>query len=461
MHVRGNIFIKMFIGFWLATITILGSWMLASNYFEERPPVNFDTRSTAHPDGEARPPGPPHRFVLRIIYNLQNLEDHELAAAVESARQKHDLDIFLLNPAGEDLLGRQVPKDVLRTANQLQHGRRRAFLHTPKGRLVAHEIYRKEQGPLRAVLVLNPHRAPLLNALGGSPWLRVGLAALISGLVCFGLSRLMTNRLKELQMASRRLANGELDTRLQVRERGGDETDELARDFNCMAGQLQERIQAQKRLLGDVSHELRSPLARLRIALALAEKNGENNEQYLRRIEQEAERLEDLIGQLLSSQERDITLDSHIDLVPLLEQLCADANFEGHGQGKQVLFYPDIAQAIVDSSGDLLQKIFDNILRNALTHTPPNSQVTVTLTNSTQEYHIAIEDRGPGVPQEDLGNIFGEFFRVDSARTRESGGYGLGLAIARRSVLLHGGRIRASNTASGLKIIVSLPVHSA
>jgi len=313
---------------------------------------------------------------------------------------------------------------------------------------------------MRAVFLFPPPRHGLLGALGSNLWLRIALAVVVSGLICFLLSRLMTTRLNALQQASRRLANGELDTRLQVRDQGGDETDELARDFNTMAQQLQERIQAQKRLLGDVSHELRSPLARLRIALALAQDDSANSKDYLQRIEHEAERLEELIGQLLATQTQSVHLDSHIDLVSLLQQLCADANFEGEQQGKQVVFDPSVEQAIVASSGDLLHKSFENILRNAVIHTPEDSRVQVTLQQSGDQFRVRIQDQGAGVPAADLERIFGEFYRVDTARSRAAGGYGLGLAIAQRAVRGHGGRIEAENTGSGLAMTVLLPVTS-
>ena len=451
MTLRGNLFIKIFLGFWLVTTAILASWMFTTAYFES----HLDTE---HP-GPSHP-GPPHRLVLRIMYSMQNLDDSELQALLIQTKDQRGIDIYLLDRQGEDLFKRPVPAAAIHLAEELNRGRRRAFNNSPGGPMLAHTIYRSEQGPLRAVFVFPPARHGLLGTLGKNLWLRIALAVLVSGLICFFLSRIMTNRLKDLQLASRRLANGELDTRLQVRNQGGDETDELARDFNSMAQQLQERIQAQKRLLGDVSHELRSPLARLRIALALAQEDSTRRQEYLQRIEQEAERLEELIGQLLSSQARDIHLDTHIDLVPLLQQLCADGNFEGGQQGKQVIFEPGVGQAIVASSGDLLHKTFDNILRNALIHTAKNSAVRVVLTQLEGTYRISIEDQGPGVPTAELDKLFGEFYRVDTARTRESGGYGLGLAIARRAILHHGGQVKAANTGSGLVITISLPAHS-
>jgi len=452
MPLRGNLFLKMFIGFWLMTIAVLASWQLASNYFESLPP--------SREWGDHKPPGLPHRFMLRVIYTLENLEDEALAKAVEEVRRKYDIQIFLVARNGSDLLEREVPKAVARLANKLRSQRRKSIINTPKGHLAAYRIYRPNEGAISAVFVFPAQRDVILTALGGNPWLRISLAVVISGIVCLFLSRLMTSRLKELQFASRRLANGDLEARLQVRERGGDETDELARDFNSMAQQIQARNQAQKRLLADVSHELRSPLARLRVALALAQEKPANATQYMQRIERETERLEELIGQLLASQAQAIVLDTHIDLVPLLTQLCADANFEGQGAGKTFRFQSDTGQAIVDSAGDLLRKSFENILRNALQHTAANSEVAVTLASREGLYEVAIEDRGPGVPDADLDNIFGEFFRVDTARSRDVGGHGLGLAIARRAIRQHGGEVRALNTGTGLCITVSLPAQN-
>ncbi|MEZ5571553.1 MAG: ATP-binding protein [Halioglobus sp.] len=448
----GNLFLRMFIAFWLMTVAVLGSWLLASNYFESQPP---ELES-----GDQKNPGPPHRFMLRVIYNLENQDEAELTKTVEDLHSDHGIRVFLVDRKGADMLRRDVPKSVSRMVDRLRKERRKTVITSPKGRIAGYRIYRENEGAVSAVFVFPSRRGFLLNLLGGNLWLRISLAVLISGIVCFFLSRLMTNRLKDLQLASRQLANGDLDTRLQVRERGGDETDELARDFNTMAEQLQARIQAQKRLLGDVSHELRSPLARLRIALALAQEKPANRPEYMQRIEQEAERLEELIGQLLASQTQDIVLDRHVDLVPLLTQLCMDANFEGQLAGKQFAFHADTAEALVDSAGDLLQKSFENILRNALQHTAEHSQVTVALSSQEDGYQVEIEDQGPGVPDADLENIFGEFYRVDTARARESGGYGLGLAIARRALMEHGGQVIAHNTGSGLRITVNLPRHS-
>ena len=164
-----------------------------------------------------------------------------------------------------------------------------------------------------------------------------------------------------------------------------------------------------------------------------------------------------MIGQLLSSQAGNIKLDAQSDLVPLLRKLCDDANFEGTSGNREVVFTSAVTEALVATSGDLLHKSFENILRNALTHTPENSRVSVSLERDDDQVTVRITDQGPGVPEAQLDRIFDEFYRVDSARTRESGGYGLGLSIARRVIQGHGGRIRAENTGSGLAVSVTLP----
>jgi two-component system sensor histidine kinase CpxA len=432
MGLRGNLFVKIFIGFWLVTTAILVSWMLSSHYFDSR---------AGDAGGEVRPQiqrhaGPPHRFVLRTLYNFQHMSDEELGKMIAENRRQHGIDVFLIRRDGSELFGLEVPPDVSRMAASLAGGKRRAAAESRGKHLLAHRVYRENEGLLRAVFVFPRPARGLVRALGEHLWLRIALAVAISGLVCFALSRLMTNRLKELGQASRRLAEGDLDTRLAVRDHGGDETDELARDFNTMAAQ------------------------RLRVALALAEDDPDNLRSHLQRIERETERLDELIDQLLSTRAGEISLDTHIDLVALLQQLCADAGFEGEAGGVRVLFNTELEQAVIPSSGDLLHKSFENILRNALAHTVPGTEITVELQPEDNEFLVSVEDQGPGVPAEELERIFGEFYRVDTARSRESGGYGLGLAIARRAILRHGGRIGADNTGNGLRVTVSLPIEA-
>ena len=444
---RSNLFIKVFVCFWLVTVAVLGSWTLALRYFDDLPAVN------------TRPEGTPPRYMLHLFYALENAPQRELAHIVRRAQREKDVDIFLLDRAGQDILGQSVPPQAQRVAAKMSGERRRASARTEQGHFVGQVLNRNREQPLRAVVRLTPPR-PLVAALGSSPLLRLGLAVLISGLLCFLLSRVLTRRLRLVQEATRKLADGALDTRIPVSSRGGDETAELARDFNTMATELQSRVEGQKRLLQDVSHELRSPLARLRIALALAQEQPAQCDSHLQRIEREAERLDELITQLLSSQADAIELDTHIDLVSLLGALARDADFEAHPGNKHVVFVSDLQEALVPSAGDLLLKCFENILRNAVKYTAADTEVSVNLRATDDGYRICIEDRGPGVPEAELDRIFDPLYRVDTERTRASGGYGLGLAIARRAIEQHGGRLQAQNTGTGLRVTAMLPADS-
>ncbi len=452
MTIRANLFVKIFVGFWLVTTIILGSWLIAARYFEAQPD---------HRPPVAGPMGPPREFLLRLFYDLQNVSDNELPALLRKTKEEHKVDVFLLNAAGKELFNRELVPGVAQVAQQLSGRRRRSSMETAQGFMIGHSIYRESEGPLRAVVVFKPRRVGPLALLKQSLGLRLTLAFSISGLLCFALSRVLTNRLKELQLAARQLANGDLNTRIKVRERGGDETDELARDLNSMARQLDDKIKGQARLLGDVSHELRSPLARLRIALALVQRDPIKGDQYLQRIDLEAERLEALIAQLLATGDGEFTADVYIDLVVLMVELCADATFEGEGNGKQVSFSSTLKQAVIASHADLLKKCFENILRNAVQYTADNTGVTVTLEQTQDTYVIRVEDSGPGVQESELANLFDEFYRTDSARERKTGGHGLGLSIAKRAVLQHGGTVGAENTQSGLAITVTLPIRQA
>ncbi|MFO7553547.1 MAG: ATP-binding protein [Haliea sp.] len=443
-----SLFGKVFLGFWVVTIAVLGSWLLAGHYLDSLLP---DENRTRHGDG-------PPRFVMRLLYDLQNQPDEQLAQVIAKVQSEHRVRAWLLSASGEDVLGRRVPDNVAAAAARLDHSGRRAFLRDDGRHLVAHQLYREDLGPMRSVLVFKPSRSRLVNALGSNLWLRGALAVLVSGLLCYLLSRVLTRRLGGLRQAAGKLAAGDLSVRLAVREQGGDETDDLARDFNRMASQLQQRIDAQRRLLADVSHELRSPLARLRVALALAEQNPAAAAPQLQRIEREATRLDDLIAELLGSQGGESSMDEHIDLVPLLRDLCTDASFEGRENGIAVNLQCSCKQALVLGDGGDLRKAFDNVVRNALYYSPPDTEITVAAHASGGVLTVTIQDQGPGIPVAELERVFDEFYRVDCARARETGGYGLGLAIARRAIVQHGGRITATNTHPGLRMEIILPL---
>ena len=453
MRLAIPLFLRIFLGFWLVTIAVLGSAIVAGNYLDTLVPDNGSL--TEGKRRTAGPAGPPRVFV-RLLYELQNAPREQLPQIIQAAQSKHKVEVYLIDPEGKDLLQRTLPPPAASIAAELDRDRRRVFQRRGPQQFLGHLLYRADTGPLRSVLVLPAPRIPLVTLLGSNVWLRAALALLVSGLLCYAVSRLLTRRLGALRQAARRLAEGDLQTRIAVRASGSDETDDLARDFNHMAELLQERINAQKTLLANVSHELRSPLARMQVALALAEQKPGEAPAQLARIAREAQRLESLVGELLDSQAASPDLEQHIDLVALLEELCGDARFEA-GERQHIVFHSDASEALVRGNGNQLRKAFDNVLRNACHYSPPHTAISVSLEQKDTTYVITVADQGPGVPESDLARIFEPFYRVDSARDRQTGGHGLGLSIARQALLRHGAGIMARNTHPGLAVQITLP----
>jgi len=247
-----------------------------------------------------------------------------------------------------------------------------------------------------------------------------------------------------------------------------DEISGLANDFDHMSAQLQKLIASHKQLLRDASHELRSPLARLQVALGLArQRNKGNSTAELDRIERETERLNELIGQLLSlarleSESAHIN-PGKVDLRALIEDIVRDADYEARASNRNIVFNEAEAINVIGDS-TLLRSALENIIRNAIRYTEEQTTVEVTLGNETNNENyveVRVRDHGPGIPEDMLERIFEPFVRTGEARDRESGGYGLGLAIASRAIKLHGGRLIANNEPDkGMSIIVQLPINN-
>lgn len=293
----------------------------------------------------------------------------------------------------------------------------------------------------------------------------LGAVLLTAGGVCFGLARYLTRPLRELQATANRIAGGDLDVRVRNAAARRDEIGQLGRDFNRMAGKVEDLIATQQRLLRDISHELRSPLARLQVALDLARKQPEGaNSEWLDRIERECGRLNEMIGESLRlvrlEHEEVGAKHEPIELKALLGELVADSDFEARANGRGVQLDAG-SSAVVSGSANLLRSAFENVLRNAIRHTEPGTVVDVELTTGdvNGQVRVSIRDRGPGVPEAELAAIFRPFYRAAAARERETGGVGLGLSIAQRVIRAHGGTIVATNAlGGGLQIEVYLPL---
>ena len=293
------------------------------------------------------------------------------------------------------------------------------------------------------------------------PGMGIGIAVLSSGLVCYLLAWYLTGPVASLRTATRRLASGDLSARAgNPSSRRRDEIAGLVRDFDSMAERLENLVNAQSRLLKDISHELRSPLARLSVALGLArQRAGSEAEAALARIELEAGRLNELIGRLLtlSRLEGDGAIQkSPVSLAELLHDIVKDADFEAQGRNRRVRFETS-EDYVVEGNAGLLRSAFENVIRNATRYTREGTSVEVSLqcglTDHGGEALIRVCDSGPGVPEAALDKLFQPFYRLDDARIRETGGVGLGLAITERAMRAHGGSVRASNRPEGGLIV--------
>jgi two-component system sensor histidine kinase CpxA len=315
-----------------------------------------------------------------------------------------------------------------------------------------------------------PRPSPVLGYIGPDTLpFRLLVILVASGLVCYGLARQLTRRLRTIREGSRRLAQGDLSVRIgpQLGELD-DEATALARDLDQMAERIEGLLGAQQRLLRDVSHELRSPLARLTIALELARQEssaGVGN--YHDRIAREADLLGQLIGEILTLTRLEGEAKAQrqadaLDLTELVREVAQDADFEARPSRRRVEVVGGDEITLLGYA-EILRRAVENVVRNAVRFAPSETSVEVRLERASVAgrpiARLDVRDRGPGVPESYLKEIFQPFFRVSESRDRRSGGTGVGLAITERAVRLHGGSVMARNAeGGGLIVSIALPL---
>lgn len=457
-----RLFAKIFLGFWVTTIAVVIATALAMTQFnrslgDETVTRHFERTQAAY------------AVAANAILDSGGLSElgvwlRELDGP-GGARGR----LQLLDDAGRPVFGPPPAKDVSAALGKREGGigeprvEGRVFfdpLYGPDGERYWFVSDMRRDGPMARGGFASPLLRPRGPLVGG---LRLTIAVVVSGLVCFGLARYLTKPIRKLQAASAEIAHGNFSVRVEDHARH-DELGDLGRDFDRMAGQL-ERLQAsQQQLLRDVSHELRSPLARLQVALGLArQRGGEAVAGELDRIEREAEAIEALIRQLLSVARLEADVgdfgDARVDLAELLEHVVRDANYEGVNAQKSVV-YTGSAAATVHGDRALLKSAFENVIRNALHHTPVGTSVNVglALADAGERAVVSVRDHGQGVDPALLPDLFKPFVRAQYARDRDSGGYGIGLAIADAAVKRHRGEIAASNHPDGgLHVEIQLP----
>jgi two-component system sensor histidine kinase CpxA len=296
---------------------------------------------------------------------------------------------------------------------------------------------------------------------GGARYLRFAVLLLTSLALCYALARYLSSPIGRLREATKKFAGGDLKTRVAGKlGNRHDELGALARDFDEMVERIESLVTSQQRLTRDISHELRSPLSRMNVALEIArQKSGNGNAPVLERIENESKRLNEMISQILTLSKLESgtqVIDKHpIDLKGLLDQIVSDANFEAGAKGKAVkVLRAD--ECVTYGNENLLRSAIENVLRNAVRYTGEGTAIEVSLESSGERALVRVRDHGKGVPETELKNLFRPFYRVGEARERKTGGIGLGLAIAEQAIYAHKGVIEARNMKDGLEIEIGL-----
>lgn len=453
-----SLFLKIFLWFW-ATVVVTGIALVLTFIVEPRsvPSRWHETLTeTARYSGtiavetvEREGTGSASTYLDRLAH-----ETHMSACLFDSRGN------LIVGTRCQDFLSMVSHVASLRASDfSMRHGIARVAL-TLRGRSGRDYIFATElpAGP-RAALGID--RAAIV--------LQWGVALLVSGLICSLLTRYLTAPILRLQEMSQRLTAGDLSVRagpgLTQRR---DEIGDLIRDFNAMASRIEELISRQRQLVSDVSHELRSPLARLNVALDLG-RQRKGDDPAFDQMEEDIRILDEMIGRLLTIAKLDISAPEvpmmDVDLADLLSQIVRNAEFESREPNGGIGLSTS-GQCIVWGSAELLHGALENVVRNAVRYTEKGTSIQVCMQCESQlgrpSVRIAVRDFGPGVPEPELRNIFQPFYRVAAARDRQSGGTGLGLAIADRVVRIHGGTIRAENaTPPGLRIEIVLPQSSA
>jgi len=446
-----SLFWKIFFWFWLAMIIMIAAIAGYTAYLKDAESDNVMSRMWKKYVDESKE--------AQLVLANEGLAG--LRGWLSEPGNIQAVDVYLFTMNGKRVLGEELPErlDFLIKGPWLADTD-----DNSQGWFIRKKIVPPGERPYRFLSIFKrPH--PLKIWLSAD---RISIALLISGLVCFWFARYITMPIQRLRLATQKVAAGDLEVR--VGRSVGHRLDvigKLGRDFDIMAQRLQTLMDAQQQLLRDVSHELRSPLARLQVALELArQRTGKQAEQELNRIRKEVDRLDELIGQMLSlvrMESPNQRMEAEpVDVTALVEAIVHDTDYEARAANRHIRLTSTIP-CTMNANEALLYSAIENVVRNALKYTHENTSVDVSMTLDAEDrgmVRIRVTDHGPGVPESALPKLFEPFVRVGDARDRDSGGYGLGLTIADRAVRLHGGTIRAHNLArGGLCIDLRLPVR--
>jgi signal transduction histidine kinase len=444
-----RLFWKIFLPFWVAQAILLGALYLRVHY----------RISSEHPWWIQ-----PERREMPVLAEIaaQRFEQQGqpgLAQLLDNLSLANRSRFWLVDANGHELSGRLLPDRILHGA--VSAARNEGLYHSYEANVLAS---RATTGHSQYLLIAELTPPPLSERIPGDLLWTLKLGTIFSAIICLLIAHYLTKPIERLRDATHELARGNLDIR--AGENLGSRSDEIAdlvRDFDTMAGELRNLIQSERNLLSGVSHELRSPIARIRLALTLARTAAaDERAEMLDRIEQDSIQLDSMLERILTVAR--LESGQHkpkfepLSLNEVMDDVLHDAQFEAAATGATIA-YQENGDIKLNGDAGLLRSAIENVVRNALFYSGPEGKIEVRLDKSGDAALVSVRDNGPGVPATALPLLFKPFYRVDNSRGTTTGGMGLGLAIVRNAVAVHGGTVSAKNIVPhGLEVELRLPI---
>jgi signal transduction histidine kinase len=450
---QNSLFAKIFLWFWMTALFILAIVAVVDRVARSGP--HF-----AHLRADLTRELAAYGETVRVLSDRDGF--HAVKEFIDRMEKATGTRIQIFDGKGRRLAGRDDLKEVPSLVRDAAKSGRPEILFLGEANLGALRIDGVE-GTRQVIAVQFPnatgalaHESPLSFSM------KLFFALALSGAICYWLARRITAPILSLGAAARQLADGNLSVRVgPALGKGRDEISRLAMDFDLMAERIESLVASQRNLLSDISHELRSPLARLNVALALTrQRSGPEAKKSMDRIEQESGKLNDLIEQLMALNRCESEMTDRekveIDLGKVVREVVDDANYEARNLNREV-YVITTGNSSIAGNARLLRRAVENVVRNAVRYTREGSRVEVSLraveNDPGGKILITVRDHGPGVPREALAHLFKPFYRVGGDRDRQTGGAGLGLAITEAAVRFHGGTVRAENASDGGLIV--------
>lgn len=468
--IRNNLFIKICLSFWFTTLFMIGS-VVTVDWLTETGPFHSPRHSLHLPQ---HPPASDAALALQGQTGVWVLEHEGISSLRDFVDRLYETTgsrAYYFDGKGAELTGRTGPRGIEELAALALSSGKTDPVDSMDNGMAAVKIAGSSGRSYAVVTELRPLPPPPFPDGQDSVFMKIVRLLVVmtaSGAICYLLARYLTAPILMLGAVARRLASGDLSARVgPALGNRKDEISGLAFDFDRMAERIESLLTSQRVLLRDISHELRSPLARLQVALELSrQRSGGEAQKSLDRIEREANKLNELIEQLLILNRVESGTSkwekAKINLAKLIGDIAEDADFEATSLNRSVkILFAD--ECIIEGNADLLRRAIENVTRNAVHYTAEGSAVEISLRRGRKEdtssAFITIRDHGEGVPEEAVARLFKPFYRVDDDRNRQTGGAGLGLAITEAAVRHHGGTVRAENSPDGgLMIEIMLPV---